>query len=150
MAIATLKARKLLTEELEHRCELSEPQIDSDVRLRHVWRKGPDGRDWMFLCSSRHFDFRKNIIEDIVPKDNSGHAVLCGKKNGKWYVYKTDLIPLISEVLDKKIRTANKKDGSTYYEVDYQITDSGELRLTAYPCIDFVEMSELSESINDC
>ena len=149
MAIATLTARKRLSDELERRFGLSEWQTDSEVRQRHVWRNAAGGADWMVLCSSRHFDFRKNILESVQQRGNSGYAVLCGLKADAWYVYMTDLVPLISKVLQRQERTADKQDGSTYYEVDFTITLNGELHLTAYPEIKFVEMSELSKAVND-
>ena len=50
----------------------------------------------------------------------------------------------------RKARThVNKQDSSSYYEVDHLISDGRVLRLTAYPGIDSVEMSELSSSVYD-
>lgn len=94
MAISTQRSWMRLTDELQRLFRPSEPHTDSDGRLRHTWRKVPSGADWMVLCSLRHFDFRKNILQSIEQNDNAAYAILCGIKNDEWRVYMTDFVPL--------------------------------------------------------
>ena len=149
MLIETKEAKKRLTDALRPHHQM-QTQEDDERRIRHVWQQCHQGRDWLILSAQQggHFDFRENILQGIKRNRNPAYAILLGSRAENWYVFKTDLMPLIELILERQERRMPQKDGSIYFEVDYEISTSSEMCLTAYRKIELVEMPDLSELVN--
>ena len=141
--------KSILDKELNRVYGLS-PHIDSEGRDRTVWRQCPQGRDWLILAATqkRPFAFRENILQGIEKNNNPAYAILLGSSAENWYVFKTDLMPLVEIVLERQERRMPQEDGSIYYEVYYEISTFSKMCLTDYAEIDLIELPELSELVN--
>ena len=147
--IDTSEAKKRLTDVLKPKHRMK-TQRDDENRIRHVWQQCHQGRDWLILAAKqkRHFAFRENILQGIEENNKPAYAILLGSTAWKWYVLKTDLMPLVRLILKRKIRRVPQPDGSIYYELDYEISTGGEMYLTAYRDVKLAELLELSSLVN--
>lgn len=64
--MSTNTAKSCVVKELNSRYGLKSVR-DGDNRLRHVWRRDSEGKDWLVIGAREggHFDLRKNILEEI-------------------------------------------------------------------------------------
>ena len=65
-----------------------------------------------------------------------------------WYVFETHLMPLVKLILERQVRRVPQKDGSIYFEVDYEISTDSKMCLSAYLDVELTELPELSNVIN--
>ena len=149
MLIDTKEAKKRLTHVLIPHHQM-QTQEDDEGRIRHAWQQCREGRDWLVLSAQQggHFDFRENILQGIERNRNPAYAILLGSRAENWHVFKTDLMPLVKLILKKQERRVPQPDGSIYFELDYEISTSGEMCLMAYHEIELVEMPDLSMLVN--
>lgn len=147
--VSTQTRKKRLTDVLKPQLRWKS-QVDDGGSRRTVWQRCCEGRDWLVLGAQQggHFDFRENILQGIERNRNPDYAILLGSKAENWYVFQTDLMPLVKLILERKIRRVPQPDGSIYYELDYEISMDTNMCLTAYHRIKLVEMPEWSKLVN--
>ena len=149
MLIDTKLAKERLTNVLKPQLRWKS-QEDDEGRTRTVWQRCREGRDWLILSAQQggHFDFRENILQGIEGNRNPAFAILLGSRARNWYVFETELMPLVKLILERQVRRVPQKDGSIYFEVDYEISTDTKMYLSAYRDVELAELPELSNLVN--